>query len=160
MRNKMIIIIGAVVVLFGALYFVNAYKDKQAVDSAEENPYGDKKLERSTIEQLDDPLYDNQIMPDELEDRVESGEELTVYFYSPECVHCQATTPVLVPITEDLGVDMVKLNLLEFPQEWQNWHIESTPTVVHFKDSKETARIIGERSEDEFNAFFNEYVLN
>ena len=159
MKNKMIIIISAIVVLFGALYFVNDYKNKQAIENAGENPYGDKKLDQATIDQLDDPLYNNQIMPDELEEKIESGEETTVYFYSPTCIHCQNTTPVLVPIVEDLGVDMVKLNLLEFPQEWENWHIESTPTLVHYENSEEVARIIGERSEEEFEAFLNEYVV-
>lgn len=156
----MIIIIGVIVVLFGALYFVNSYKDKQAVDKAGENPYGDKTLESSTIEQLDDPLYNNQIMPEELEEKVDNGDELTVYFYSPDCVHCQATTPVLVPLADDLGVDVVKLNLLEFPDEWAHWNIESTPTLVHYEDSKEVARIVGERSEEEFTAFFDEFVLD
>lgn len=159
MRNKMILIVGVIVVLFGALYFVNDYKNKQTVEN-NDNPYGDKKLEQSTIAQLDDPLYTNQIMPEELEERVENKESVTVYFYSPECSHCQNTTPVLVPVTEDLGIDMVKLNLLEFPKEWGNWGIESTPTVVHYEESKEVARIIGERTEEEFKAFFNEYVLD
>lgn len=159
MRNKMIIIIGAIVVLFGALYFINDYKNKQTIEN-NENPYGDKKLEQSTIAQLDDPLYNNQIMPEELKEEVESGEPVTVYFYSPECIHCQNTTPVLVPVTEDLDIDVVKLNLLEFPAEWDNWGIESTPTLVHYDDSEEVARIIGERTEEEFQAFFNEYVID
>lgn len=165
MRNKMIMIIGVVVILFGALYFVNSYKDKQALDKAEtnlkeDNPYGDKKLQRSTIEQLDDPLYDNQIMPDDLREKIDSGESVTVYFFSPECGHCVNTTPVLVPVTEDLGVDMVKLNLLEFPEEWEGFNIESTPTVVHYEDKKEVARIIGSQSEKEFEVFFKEYVVD
>lgn len=155
----MIIIVGVIIVLFGTLYFVNDYKNKQAVEN-NENPYGDKKLEQATIAQLDDPLYNNQIMPEELKEKVESGESVTVYFYSPECGHCQNTTPVLVPVTDDLGIDMVKLNLLEFPAEWDHWNIKSTPTVVHYEDSEEVARIIGERTEEEFQAFFNEYVTD
>src|SRR5690625_72806 len=159
MRNKMIIIVGVIVVLFGALYFVNDYKNKQTIND-NENPYGDKKLEQATIAQLDDPLYKNQIMPEKLKEKVDNGESVTVYFYSPECDHCNNTTPVLVPVTEDLGVDVVKMNLLEFPAEWNTWQIESTPTVVHYEDSNEVARIIGERTEEEFEAFFNEYVTD
>src|SRR5699024_9136094 len=84
MRNKMIIIVGVIVVLFGALYFVNDYKNKQTIND-NENPYGDKKLEQATIAQLDDPLYKNQIMPEKLKEKVDNGESVTVYFYSPEC---------------------------------------------------------------------------
>lgn len=159
MKSKMIIIVGVIVVLFAALYFVNDYKNKQTIEN-NDNPYGDKKLEQATIAQLDDPLYNNQIMPEELEEKVASGENVTVYFYSPECGHCNNTTPVLVPVAEELGIDVMKMNLLEFPAEWQSWGIKSTPTVVHYEESKEVARIIGERTDEEFKAFFNEFVVD
>lgn len=153
----MLIFIGIIVVLFAALYFVIDYKNNQAVNNSD-NPYGDKDLTQSTIDQLDDPLYGNQILPDELSEKMENGDEMTVYFYSPECIHCQRTTPVLVPITEDLDVDMKKFNLLEFGNEGRQYGIKSTPTLVHYKDGEEVARIVGQRSEEEFNAFFDEYV--
>src|SRR5690625_4642058 len=108
----MLIIIGAVVVLFGALWFVVDYKDNKAISNAD-NPYGTTNLDRATIDQLDDPLYQNIILAEDLEKELEAKEDVTVYFYSPTCVHCQETTPVLVPLTEELGVDMKKVNLLE-----------------------------------------------
>src|SRR5699024_11943785 len=67
-----------------------------------------------------------------------SGEAVMVYFYSPRCVYCQRTTPVLVPLTEELNIDMKKLNLLEFKDEWD---IESTPTLVHYEDRSEERRV-------------------
>src|SRR5699024_10613345 len=116
MKNKMVIIIVAVVVLFGGLFFVTNYKNKKVVDGSD-NPYGKDKLNQQTIDSLDDPLYQNIIQPNDLEERIESGESTTVYFFSPDCVHCQRTTPVLVPLAEDNDIDLVQMNLMEFEDE-------------------------------------------
>lgn len=155
----MIAIIGTIVVLMIALFFVVQYQNDQKVSDAN-NPYGTTDLKQETIDQLDDPNYQNQILPDELEEKLENGEDVSVYFFSPTCVYCQNTTPYLVPLAEKNGVDMKMYNLLEFGQEGMVYHIESTPTLVHFKDGKEVARISGQRPEEEFQSFFDEYVLN
>ncbi|AUJ25739.1 Thioredoxin [Virgibacillus dokdonensis] len=157
MAKKISIFIGVIVVLFAGLYFVVDYKNNQAVED-NNNPYGDKELEQGTIDQLDDPNYQNQIMPDELKKKVDSGDPVTVYFYSPTCSHCQSTTPYLVPLAEDNDIDMKKMNLLEFKDEWEVYRIDSTPTVVHFEDGKEVSRIVGDQGEANFQTFFDEYV--
>lgn len=159
MKNKMLIIIGSIIVLFGALYFVVDAKNKQTIGESD-NPYGTTKLKQSTIDILDDPLYQNQIIPGDLKDEIEGGSETTVYFFSPECEYCKITTPVLVPLTEELDIDMKKLNLLEFGNEMNAYNITGTPTVVHYEDGEEVARINGARSEEEFRVFLNEYVVN
>lgn len=159
MGKKMLIIIGIIVVLFVALFFVIDYKNNQALDNSE-NPYGTNDLYQSTIDQLDDPLYQNIILPDELNEKINNEEDVTVYFYSPECVYCQNTTPYLAPLAEDMDVDMKKFNLLEFSQEGLAYNIESTPTLVHFENGEEVSRLVGQYPEDEYAAFFNEYVLN
>lgn len=157
MGKKLTIIILVIVVLFGALYFALNYKNNKALEG--DNPYGTTDLEQSTIDQLDDPLYGNQILPDDLMERVESGEPTTVYFYSPECVYCQNTTPYLVPLTEEMDVDMKKLNLLEFGNEAAPFGIRSTPTLVHYEDGKEVARLEGQYAEEDYEKFFNEFVI-
>lgn len=139
MKNKMLWIVGAIIVLFIALYFVNDYKNNKNAD---------------------DDLYDNQVNPDDLREEIASGDPVTVYFYSPECVHCQRTTPVLVPLTREKNIDMKKLNILEYEEQWDEYSIEGTPTVVHFEDGEEVARISGEKSEGDFSVFLDEYVLN
>ncbi|WP_010093696.1 thioredoxin family protein [Ornithinibacillus scapharcae] len=159
MQKKMLIIIGVIVVLFVALYFVIDYKNNKALEGSD-NPYGTTDLEQPTIDQLDDPNYGNQILPDDLKEAVESGEAVTVYYYSPTCVYCQNTTPYLAPLAEEMGVDMKKLNLLEFAQEVTQFSIRSTPTLVHYKDGKEVTRIEGQAEEEVYAEFFEEYVLN
>lgn len=152
----MLIIIGSIVILFIALYFVIDYKNNQALEG--ENPYGTEDLDQATIDQLNDPLYGNQFLPDELSEAVNGGESVTVYFYSPTCVYCQQTTPYLVPLAEDMDVDLKKFNLLEFSQEGAPYRIQSTPTVIHYENGEEVARLEGQRPENEYESFFEEYV--
>ncbi|UOR13195.1 thioredoxin family protein [Halobacillus amylolyticus] len=156
MKKNMIIFGTILVALLVVLAFVVNYQNSQ---KAEGNPYGKSNLEQATIEQLDDPNYQNQILPDELEKQINSGEPTTVYFYSPECVHCQRTTPVLVPIAQEMGIDMKKLNLLEFSNQWQEYGIEATPTLVHYENGEEVARIVGSQEEATFKDFFQQEVL-
>ena len=134
MRNKMLAIVGVIVVLFIALYFVNNYKKSG-----------------------DEDLYDNQVKPEELREKVDKGEPVTVYFYRPDCVHCQRTTPILVPLTREMGVDMKKMNLKDYEAQWEEYDIEGTPTLVHFDDGEEVARMVGENSEEDFSVFLEEY---
>ncbi|MFC7063541.1 thioredoxin family protein [Halobacillus seohaensis] len=157
MKRNMIIFASILVVLVVVLAFVVNYQNTQKTEG---NPYGKEDLEQSTIDQLDNPNYQNQILPGELAEEVASGDPITVYFYDPECVHCQNTTPVLVPVAQDLGIDMKKLNLREFQSEWNNYQIDSTPTLIHFENGEEQARIVGERSESAFKSFFESEVLS
>ncbi|QKY68517.1 co-chaperone YbbN [Lentibacillus sp. CBA3610] len=159
MRKKMLLIIGSIVVLFAALYFVIDYKNQQAIGD-NENPYGKDDLHQATVDQLDDENYQNQILPDELESLLNDGEDMVVYFYDPTCHHCQELTPRLVPIAEEMGVDMKKLNLLEFESAWGQYGIQSTPTLVYFENGEEVDRVNGAQQNELFRAFFNEYVVN
>ncbi|MFD1360997.1 thioredoxin family protein [Lentibacillus salinarum] len=159
MQKKMLIIIGSVIVLFAALYFVIDYKNQQAIGD-NDNPYGKDDLEQATVDQLDDPNYQNQLLPEELSEKLDNGEDMVVYFYDPTCPHCQELTPRLVPLTDEMGVDMKKLNLLEFQDAWGQYGIESTPTLIYFEDGEEADRINGAQPNDMFRAFFNEYVVD
>ncbi|WP_174616221.1 thioredoxin family protein [Virgibacillus ihumii] len=154
MKKKMIIFGIVIVVLFAGLYFVIDYKNDQAMEN---NPYGKDDLHQATIDQLDSPYYGNQILPEELNKKVKSGEKLFVYFYSPTCPHCKKTTPMLAPLAKDMNVDMKKLNLIEFPAMASMYMVRSTPTLVYFNNGKEVDRVNGAQSKELFTAFFNKY---
>ncbi|WP_181349218.1 thioredoxin family protein [Thalassobacillus sp. CUG 92003] len=157
MKKKMIIFLSVLAVLMAGLWFVVSYQNSQ---QSEDNPYGKDSLEQATIEQLDDPMYQNQVQPDELQNMIESGEDTTVYFYSPTCQHCQRTTPVVVPMTNEYDIDMKKMNVLEFQSQWEEYNISGTPTIIHFEDGEEVARISGEQPQTTFNSFFKNKVLD
>ncbi|MYL30600.1 thioredoxin fold domain-containing protein [Halobacillus halophilus] len=156
MKKGMIIFASVLAVLVVVLIFIVNYQNDQ---KTADNPYGKDELDQATINQLDDPNYQNQILPDELEEEIESGDPVTVYFYSPTCPHCQRTTPVLVPMVEDMNIDMKKMNLKEF-DVWTAYSIQSTPTLVHYENGEEQARLVGEQPETVFEEFFQDEVLD
>ncbi|PPA72449.1 thioredoxin family protein [Jeotgalibacillus proteolyticus] len=154
--KKILIFGGIIVLIFAAIAIVT---NMQNASKVEDNPYGKEDLRQSTIDLLDNPNYANQVTPDELDERIASGEPTTVYFFSPECEHCLRTTPMLAPLAEDMDVDMVQLNLIEF-NEWAKYNIQSTPTLVHFEDGQAVDGIVGAASESDYEDFFNRNVLN
>jgi len=156
---KKLLIIGAViVVLFASIIVLTNYSNKSKLASAN-NPYGDKELKQETIDQLDDKNYQNIMLPDELQKKIEAGEDVNAYFFSPICVHCQAFTPVLMPIADELGIDIAQLNVYEYENLWQKYDIEATPTFIRFEDGKETARFVGALAEEDLRSFLDKEVL-
>ncbi|MEC2075578.1 thioredoxin family protein [Metabacillus fastidiosus] len=155
---KKVIIFGAIlIVLFGALAFVTLYSQKQQTEG---NPYGKDKLNSLTIKQLDDPNYQNIILPEEVEKKIENKEDFIVYFYSPDCQYCQATTPVLMPVAKEAGVHIDQFNLMEFKEESTGYNITSTPTLIHFKDGEEAERIVGYQNEGTFKNLLAKWKKN
>jgi thiol-disulfide isomerase/thioredoxin len=138
--KKIIIYLSMIVLLFAGLYAVNV-----ASSGSDDNPYGirESKLAADTRKLLDDPNYQNIILPDELETLLAEGYTGYVYFFSASCIYCKQTTPVLKPLADELGVDLPMFNLLEFPDGWRDYRIDSTPTLVYYKDGVEAGRLVG-----------------
>ncbi|PLS17652.1 thiol reductase thioredoxin [Bacillus sp. M6-12] len=149
--KKIIIFLVVIIGLFAAIAIINNTQQKE---KSEDNPYGKDTLRASTVEQLDDPNYQNLILPDALKDKLDKEENVTVYFYSPECPHCIKTTPVVNPVAKEMNIDLVQYNLLEFEEGWDDYQIKSTPTIVHYEKGKEKARIVGSHKAEEFKDFF------
>ncbi|SIT90731.1 thioredoxin family protein [Edaphobacillus lindanitolerans] len=152
--KKLLIIGGSVIILLALLVFVNSQANKSKLA---DSPYGDKQLRQSTIDQLDDENYQNIILPDELEKKIESGEPVNVYFFSPECEHCKEMTPRLMPIVKDMDAEIVQYNILEYEEGWNQYNIEGTPTLAHFEDGQEVDRIVGSQPDETIRAFFEKY---
>lgn len=152
MKKMIAFLVLVLVVFIGGM----VYSDMSNKKAAEGNPYGKETLNPATVDQLKDPLYDNQILPDQLKEKLANKEEMYVYFYSPLCEHCQRTTPVLVPVSKEMGVDVKKHNVLEFPDSWDQYKITGTPTLIHFKDGQEVNRIEGEATAEELKTWFEQ----
>lgn len=153
--KKVVVFLALIIALFGTLAFVTNMQNEEKVSSAD-NPYNKNDLQPETIAQLEDPNYQNLILPEDLEKKLKNKEDVTVYFYSPTCSHCQRTTPIVAPLAKEMEVDLVQFNLLEFENGWDQYGIEETPTIVQYKDGKEAARIIGYHEEPDFEAWFND----
>jgi len=129
--------------------------------------YGKKtsKLNAATIELLDDPNYQNIILPKELDQKVKDKESFFVYFFASDCGFCRQTTPQLVPLIDELGLDVPKFNLREFENYFNKYNIDYTPTLSYFENGKEIDRMeSGIAPEgtagytiDDFRAFFEKH---
>ncbi|MCR2803230.1 thioredoxin family protein [Paenibacillus soyae] len=129
--------IGIIVVVFGAIFALGKMNVNElyGVPTSELNP--------ATRVLLDDPNYQNIILPDELDKRIADKDDFFAYMFSASCQYCKDTTPHLVPLANELNVDLPMFNLLEFPEYNLKMNIDSTPTLVYFQDGVETDRLVG-----------------
>ncbi len=153
--KKLIIFLVVIIALFAGIAGLTKW---QQAKQSEGNVYQKEKLKPATIALLDDPLYQNIILPDELKKKLEKKEDVTVYFFSPECAHCMNTTPELIPAAKKVGVDVYQFNLLEFKDGYNQYNVEYTPTLMHFKAGEEHASLVGEQTQDDIEAWLKENV--
>ena len=154
--KKLLIFGGIIVAVFVLIFVLNSQKNKDALAN---NPYDTDDLEQSTIDLIDDPNYQNIILPEELEKQIATGEPVTAYFFSPECVHCKEMTPRLTPLAEKNDIEIVKYNVLEYEKGWNDYRIEATPTMIYFEDGKEVKRVTGAIPNEQIQGFFDQVVL-
>ncbi|WP_274308088.1 thioredoxin family protein [Solibacillus daqui] len=154
---KKLAIVGAVVVLlFAGIIVLTNMKN---ADKLKDNPYGTNELRQSTIDLLGDKNYQNIILPDALADKIASGEGVVGYFFSPECSHCKNYTPKMMPIAEELNIQIDQLNVLEYQDAWNTYNITATPTMIYFENGEEVARVEGDAPNETTRQFFNDIVL-
>lgn len=154
--KKLGIIAAIVVILFAIVIVLTNMSNKSKLEN---NPYGTNNLKQSTIDLLDNPNYQNIILPDALEDKIASGEPVLAYLFSPECSYCKELTPRLMPLAEEMGVHIDQLNVLEFESAWNDYALDSTPTLIYFENGEEVERIVGALPDEVFRTFFEEVVL-
>lgn len=155
--KKVLIFLGIIVLIFASILILNNVNNQKLL---KDNPYGTNDLEQATIDQLDDPNYQNIILPDELNASLANEENKTVYFFSPLCSYCKQTTPIIVPLAEEMGVELELYNILEFNQESAKYNVTKTPTLIYFENGKEVQRFEGAADKQFFENWFNSYVLN
>ncbi len=143
--KKMLIFAAILIVLFGAIAFVNRAETTQGISDNELSAEEQKKQET---------YYTNKISSSELGKQLDAKNDATVYFYQTSCTHCMKVSPIVVPLAKELGVDMKVLDLQTDENGWDAFSIEGTPTIVRYKEGKEVSRIVGEQSETDFKKWF------
>ncbi|BAQ08689.1 thioredoxins [Bacillus sp. OxB-1] len=153
--KKLLIIGGIIVVIFGLIVFLSNQTDQAKL---KDNPYGTEDLEKSTINLIGNENYKNIILPEDLFEKVDSGEPVTAYFFSPDCQYCMEMTPRMMPIADEMGVHVYQYNMLEFYDlAKERYGIENWPTLVHFRDGKEVGRMSGAQPDENIRMFFEEF---
>jgi thioredoxin 1 len=160
--KKLSLFFGILAVLIVTLVVLNNLKP----DTVYGKPSDD--LYPATRELLDDPNYNNIIIPDTLEEKLANKESFFVYYFASDCPHCRVTTPQLKPVSDELGINLHQFNLREFESYFGKMDIQATPTLVYYKDGVESERMKGGLKEanttdgysiDEFIAFFNKHKV-
>lgn len=78
-----------------------------------------------------------------------------VDFYSDSCVPCKQLSPVLAEL-EDNGTAVFKVNIAYDAELCEEYEVQSTPTVLFFRDGAEVGRTVGFKSQTELEALINE----
>lgn len=66
-------------------------------------------------------------------------------FYSDSCVPCKRLSPVLAKIEEQYAdsINVAKININFDAELAEEYEVQSAPTLIFFKDGRETERLIG-----------------
>ncbi|PGX94763.1 thioredoxin family protein [Bacillus thuringiensis] len=148
--KKMLIFGGIIIALFAAIFAVTQMEEKTTTSQKME-------VGSATGSQTDGPdYYTNKISLSDLQKNLKEKKEETVYFYQTSCVHCQKLSPVVVPMAKDLNVDMKVMDIEKLDAPWDEYKIQGTPTIIHFKDGKEVSRISGEQPKDKLKEWLEQ----
>ena len=154
--KKLWIIGGVVVLLFAAIIGLTMWSNASKLEN---NPYGSDNLNQATIDLLDDENYQSIILPEDLNDKIASGEPTFAYLFSPLCSHCKNFTPKLMKVAKDEDIEINQLNVLEYDKAWEVYAMTATPTLIYFDEGKEVTRIVGDYDVEQIHAFFKGTVL-
>ncbi|WP_281886105.1 co-chaperone YbbN [Paenibacillus sp. YYML68] len=157
--KKLAIYLSIIVVLFGVLYVLNQQSNNAKYGKHADNVYGiaPDKLHVETVKLLDDPNYQNIILPAELDKKLAAKESFFLYYFASTCSHCKVTTPILTPLAQELGADIKQFNLEEFKDGWSRYSIQYTPTLIYYKEGKEVERLVGAQEKAGLESFIKKH---
>ncbi len=162
MSKRILVFLLILAGLIGLLVLVD-----QLTNSANsDNVYGtpQNQLPRATINLLDDPNYQNIILPSTLEEKLKNKDSFFVYYFSAACSFCIKTTPVLNDLIKQADVKVDQFNLEVYNNYFALSNIRGTPTLVFYEGGIEKDRIeVGIEGADDldtiqtYTAFFEKY---
>jgi len=108
----------------------------------------------STQQEMED-LYKNKISVSQLEEKIANKEDVYAYFYQPDCEHCKVVSPMLFPMAESMNKMIYPVNVKGIDKAWEDYKLEGTPTLIHFQEGKEVAKIVGSQPQENFREFLS-----
>ncbi|MEC3629769.1 thioredoxin family protein [Bacillus velezensis] len=109
----------------------------------------------SNIYQKNDNLYAGQATTNEVRNAIKDQNHVFVYYYQINCLHCKRVSPYLIPMGEKMNGKFLILNIEGDQKSWESYKINQTPTLVVYKNGRETNRIEGEQTKNKYKNFFN-----
>lgn len=165
-KKKIVIISIIILVIFGIFIGLKMMVDSNNKEKVEKlTGYEDKNpndLHQSTLDLVDNPVYDRTVSFSKIDEKVSENEESFVYLYSPECVHCKAFTPEL---TDYLNKEKIKnvyyINVLEYPEAFTKYNAMYTPTMLKVSNENfEKTRFEGAVPMEDLKKFFKNAERN
>ncbi|WP_238810137.1 thioredoxin family protein [Bacillus velezensis] len=109
----------------------------------------------SNIYQKNDNLYAGQATTNEVRNAIKDQNHVFIYYYQINCLHCKSVSPYLIPMGEKINGKFLILNIEGDQKSWESYKINQTPTLVVYKNGRETNRIEGEQTKNKYKNFFN-----
>ncbi|HYR42870.1 MAG TPA: thioredoxin [Terriglobia bacterium] len=88
------------------------------------------------------------------EQLLQSKEPILVDFWAPWCGPCRAMSPAVEAAAQKLagGAKVYKVNVDENPSVSPRFSIRGIPTLILFRDGRETNRLVGVSSKEQIEA--------
>lgn len=80
-------------------------------------------------------------------------EEAVVDFYATWCGPCKMFAPIFESTAAKVDTPFVKVDVDKYSDIARRYGVMSIPTIIRFKDGKETDRFTGFMNEDELEKF-------
>lgn len=95
-----------------------------------------------------------ELSDDNFEEAVSSGVTL-VDFYAEWCGPCRMLSPVVEELASEMGnsVKFAKVDIEKAQKLAAQFQVTSVPTLILFKDGKESDRLLGLRDKDALKSF-------
>jgi thioredoxin len=97
-----------------------------------------------------------EITPQELENKINSGEKFVVDFFATWCGPCKMLSKILEEHHTKFGVPVYKFDIDQDHQICIDNGIRSVPTILLFSDSSVKNRHVGILQDNQFSSFVNQ----
>lgn len=92
-----------------------------------------------------------------IEENKTSGEVGVMVYSAPWCVPCRTLTPILETISEETGVNIIKVLVDDFPEQTAEYGVRGVPAMFFIKNGVVQERTSGMQSKETIIEILKKY---